>query len=142
MGFSSGDGKSSWARPLYGLGFRSGSLLHFYSHSLYWLLRHVGPMKTKVEVLKDGEVLIYGEMARRELKRLEAEGLLGQLRHYCWGVSWPFMEQRWGGEDDFSGYPLWREQILADIGGCVAIDSPADALPDPPEPPVPPRWLM
>ena len=102
--------------PVYGLGFftRTGHVINFYAHSLYWLSRYVGSVKVLAEVLKDGDPLLYGEMTLANLDRLAAEGSLIHLRRHAWGVSWPFKGQKTGSDDDFSGFPAWRDRLLAE----------------------------
>ena len=101
-------------RPLYGLGYRTGGLLQFYSHSLYWLVHYAGPVQVVAEILKDGEPVIYGYLNYDELDRLAAEGRIRQLRRHAWGVSWPFKDQAHGLDDDFGNYPAWRDRLLAE----------------------------
>ncbi|UQZ88639.1 hypothetical protein C4J81_05220 [Deltaproteobacteria bacterium Smac51] len=100
--------------PKYGLGFRTGEVVNFYSHSLYWLVKHTGLGNVVAEFLKDGEPIIYGELTYDELERLAAKGLLINLRRHSWGVSWSFNEQPRGAEDDFSGFMSWREGMLTE----------------------------
>ena len=101
-------------RPVYGLGYRSGGLLQFYSHSLYWLVHYAGSVQVVAEILQDGEPVIYGLLNYDELDRLVAEGRIRQLRRHAWGVSWPFKEQAHGTDDDFSNYLVWRDRLLAE----------------------------
>lgn len=103
-------------RPAHGLGFRTDHGLNFYSHSLYWLVQYTGPVTVVIEILKDGEPVVYGMMSYEDLDRLEASGRLAQVRRHTWGISWPFKAQALGADDDFSNFTAWREQILQ--GAC------------------------
>jgi|GEM_PF-3799367 hypothetical protein len=97
--------------PRYGLGFRAGNQIKFYSQSLYWLIRHVGLVEVTTEFLADGEPVIYGVLSCDELDGLVAAGRLRHLRRHFWGVSWPYDDQ--GQEaDDGSGYEHWRDRLL------------------------------
>lgn len=110
---------SAWAadggfyKSLYGLGFRTGDKLCFFSQSLYWLVRYAGLAVVGKETMKDGEPMLYGEMTHEELVRLVQAGRLRRLRFHDWGVSWPFKDQPQGANDDFSDFPAWRDSLLA-----------------------------
>lgn len=119
------------ARPVYGQGFRSGNLIKFYSHSLYWLVRHVGLVDVATEFLEDGEPLIYGELSYDELDRLEAEGRLRHIRRHFWGISWPYdgqHDQPAADGEAFSDYDLWRGRLLAAAREAAALSSSPAAV--------------
>lgn len=96
----------------YGLGFMTNGKLCFFSHSLYWLMRHVGLIELRLELLDDGESVLYGEMTCRDIEILIESGRLSLVKFHIWGISWSFKGQPQGGDDDFSGYPRWRDEML------------------------------
>lgn len=115
--------------PLYGLGFRFGKAIQFYSRSLYWLVQHIGLDNIRTEILDDGEPVIYGELTCPQLDNLVAEGRLGHVRWYSWGVSWPYQWQNDGTDDNFADYEIWRARVLAEAShACYFQGDYIDAL--------------
>lgn len=99
-------------RPRYGLGFRTGNQIKFYSQSLYWLIRHIGLVEVTTEFLADGEPVIYGALSCDQLESLVAKGRLRHLRRHFWGVSWPYDDQSQGADDNFCDFEHWRGRLL------------------------------
>lgn len=99
-------------RPKYGLGFRAGGQVKFYSQSLYWLIRHIGLVEVNTEFLADGEPVIYGALSCDQLDELVASGRLRHLRRHFWGVVWPYDGQSQGADYSLSDYELWRDRLL------------------------------
>lgn len=115
--------------PLYGLGFRFGTVIQFYSRSLYWLVQHIGLVNIRTEILDDGEPVIYGEMTCDEFVNLVSEERLRCIRWYSWGVSWPYRGQNEGADDDFSDFADWWEHILAEAHqACYCLRESLDVL--------------
>lgn len=98
----------------YGLGFRTNGKLCFFSHSLFWLVRYAGLVEVKIEMLDDGELVLYGEMSDKDLEDLIAAGTLREVQRHFWGINWPFGAQP-RGTGDFSDYPAWRDGLLLDF---------------------------
>lgn len=110
-------GRVESPRPTYGLGFRIDNQIKFYSHTLYWLVHHIGLVEVATEFLDDGELVVYGKMSCDQLDDLVATGRLGHIRHHYWGISWPYGRQAEGAEDDFVDYEHWRDRLLTAAHG-------------------------
>lgn len=109
----------------FGYGFRTGNTLNFYGHSLYWLARHVDLVNVSAELLKDGELLLYGTVSCQEFAKLVESGRLRGVCHHYWGLSWPYGCQAAGAGEDFAGFAEWRNGLLTDIGGQEKLEKQA-----------------
>jgi hypothetical protein len=114
--------KKPYWRPETGYGFFKGGLISFYAHSLYWLARHAGVVQLNADLFRDGEAVIFAEFTPPELLRLIETAGLRDLRRHPWGLSWRFLKQPRGADDDFSGFDLWRETIIRHLARPQAAD--------------------
>ena len=107
--------------PQYGFGFfAAGNSVRFYRYSLYWLAHYAGLGDMAVEIQKDGEPLLYGQIPLDELDRFVAEGRIAGLKRHSWGVSWAYKNQDGGGlVYDFDGYSEWRNNMLKGTKGFL-----------------------
>lgn len=95
-----------------GAGFRQGLFVRLYEQSLYWFVTHVRPLKPMLERVKGGEPVIYGGLPVASFEKLLKEGGL-QVDVTENGWQWRYAEQATGANEDFSGYEIWREALLA-----------------------------
>lgn len=98
----------------YGYCFKQGLFVRLYEHSLFWFVTHIKPLKPMLERVKGGEPILYGGLPVATFEKLlEKSSFSTTATENGW--KWRYAEQLHGADENFSGFPAWREAAFSAI---------------------------